>query len=411
MSKKSILSNKPQKGEAKVDKRPLHKHPLVVPVSVLLASFFLGCAAFIFLNGHTVEPADSHLVHMHVDGQDRALPTRAATVGDFIKRLDISVQPHDVVEPALDTAITDDNFQVNIYRAKPVTVIDNGKKVTTVTAQQSPRDIAKGVGLEVYPEDKVSATPTSDPLAQGLVSQNVVIDRATPANINLYGNSIPVRTRSKTVGDLLAEKSIKPLAGDTITPSANTPLGPNTQIFVVRVGKQIDTKEEVIPMQIITQDDPSLAFGQKQTKEPGSNGKKLVTYEVETKNGKEASRRVIQEVVAVAPVNQIVLKGTKIVETRISGDKSALLTAAGVPTSQQFAADFVISKESGWNLASRNGSGCLGLGQACPGSKLIAACPSWSVDANCQIRFFSDYASRYGGWNGAYQFWLVNHWW
>jgi hypothetical protein len=88
------------------------------------------------------------------------------------------------------------------------------------------------------------------------------------------------------------------------------------------------------------------------------------------------------------------------------------MSQAGIPTSQHYAADYIIAHESGWKLAARNSSGCLGLGQACPGSKLVAACPDYASDAICQLRFFNSYAvGRYGSWQGAYQFWLYNHWW
>lgn len=71
---------------------------------------------------------------------------------------------------------------------------------------------------------------------------------------------------------------------------------------------------------------------------------------------------------------------------------------------------FIYMKESGNDPTRRNAAGCLGLGQACPGSKLLAVCPN--LDYECEDRFFTDYAnSRYGGWGGAYEFWTSHHWW
>lgn len=71
---------------------------------------------------------------------------------------------------------------------------------------------------------------------------------------------------------------------------------------------------------------------------------------------------------------------------------------------------FIYMKESGNNPMARNSSGCLGLGQACPGSKLLAVCPD--LNYACQDGFFTAYANaRYGGWGGAYEFWSSHHWW
>lgn len=90
---------------------------------------------------------------------------------------------------------------------------------------------------------------------------------------------------------------------------------------------------------------------------------------------------------------------------------TATAYAASAP-SGNYAMDYIFAHESGNVLDKWNSEGCLGLGQACPGSKLIAVCPNYAVDRACQVRFFTDYAnSRYGGWGGAYQFWLANHWW
>lgn len=72
---------------------------------------------------------------------------------------------------------------------------------------------------------------------------------------------------------------------------------------------------------------------------------------------------------------------------------------------------FIYNHESGNNPARYNSSGCLGLGQACPASKLLAVCPNIN-DYACQDAFFTNYAiSRYGSWSAAYQFWLSHKYW
>lgn len=72
----------------------------------------------------------------------------------------------------------------------------------------------------------------------------------------------------------------------------------------------------------------------------------------------------------------------------------------------------IFARESGGRLDAVNAGGCLGLGQACPGSKLIAACPNYATDYACQVNFFTNYAvSRYGSWDGAWAFWQGHGWW
>jgi hypothetical protein len=74
-------------------------------------------------------------------------------------------------------------------------------------------------------------------------------------------------------------------------------------------------------------------------------------------------------------------------------------------------ANFIYMHESGCSLTSVNSIGCVGIGQSCGGG-LESACPNWQTDYVCQNSYFSQYAnSRYGGWSGAYGFWVSAHWW
>lgn len=72
---------------------------------------------------------------------------------------------------------------------------------------------------------------------------------------------------------------------------------------------------------------------------------------------------------------------------------------------------YIYMHESGNNPARYNSSGCLGLGQACPASKLLAVCPV-ITDYACQDAFFTNYAlARYGSWEAALAFWQAHRWW
>lgn len=71
---------------------------------------------------------------------------------------------------------------------------------------------------------------------------------------------------------------------------------------------------------------------------------------------------------------------------------------------------YIYSHESGCSTTRTNSIGCVGLGQACPGSKLYAVCPTLTWD--CENSFFVTYANaRYGSPYQAYLVWLNQHWW
>lgn len=96
-----------------------------------------------------------------------------------------------------------------------------------------------------------------------------------------------------------------------------------------------------------------------------------------------------------------------------SSNKEAIMSAAGISSSDYQYVDYIISKESGWNSTAANSmSSAYGLCQSLPGSKMASAGSDWATNPVTQMKWCNGYAtSRYGSWAGAYNFWITNHWW
>lgn len=387
-------------------KRHIKQRPYIVPIFGLVLGFIIVGAALLGGGNRSLRPSEAHVVFLF-DGKDReVIDTKAKTVGDMVGKLPLKLIPEDVVEPSLDTPIPEDNFRVNIYRARPVTVVDNGNKIVTLTAQKSPRVVAQAAGLSLQAEDR--ATFVQGAVTENVIGEKVVVARATPVALNLYGAQLTAYTQAKTVKDLLLEKNIKLQGGESVQPDQNTPITPNLPVFVLRKDAKIVTSEVAIPAPEQIVNDPSLSFGTTVVRQAGAPGKKLLTYILQTDaSGNEVSRQGLQEVILQEPVPNITARGSTVA---VPGDKTGVMAAAGISSGDYAYVNYVISRESNWNPNSRNAGGCLGLGQACPGSKLTAVCPN--LDSVCQLKFFSGYANgRYGGWGGAYNFWLGHGYW
>lgn len=390
-------------------------HPFVIPVVTFLVLFFVGIVGIIGLGGQTLGPSDSRVVRLYIDGQEQVVPTRARTVKDLLGRLDIPTTKHDIVEPGIDTEITDSGFQVNVYRARTVLVDDGESRQVIFTAEPTPERIAKQVGLTVYPEDQISKAPADiiepvDALRKGVVAEKIVINRAIPATINLYGTIVMVRTHAQTVSELLAEKGITVNEGDTLQPAPETLLTPQTQVFISRFGTRVEQVEEVIEPPTETVDDYDLTLGSRRVRDPGKPGKRIVTYEIMIENDIETGRKVLQELIIEQPVAQVVARGRK--APVVAGNKAEIMAAASISPNEYHAADYIISHESGWRVNAMSSNGCAGLGQACPASKLARVCPNWESDAVCQMQFFNGYAvGRYGSWTRAFEVWQLQRWW
>ncbi len=406
-----------------------HQHPLRMFAVIILSVFSLSAALFLSLSGQTVGAPDSHIVILYADRKTKTLPSRELTVGEFLEKAEVKIRYGDVVEPALDSKIEEDNFHINVYRAAPVVVYDGSQKMYGLSAALTPRSIAEQAGAQLYPEDGVTAEPSEDFLEDGSIGTKVVINRAVPATLNLYGLALSLRTHAKTVGELLKEKNVKLASSDIVTPVAATALMSDTLVFVTRFGTQVVTTQEDIPAPSQVVQDNSLSFGTTVVRQAGAVGKKSVTYQVELKNGVEVSRKLIQEVIVQAPVAQITARGQAV---QIPSDKESIMRAAGIADSDFPYVYFIINHENGlWCPTRYQGtSGCpayyvekfpgaetnnttgYGLCQSTPGIKMASAGDDWRTNAVTQLRWCSGYAAnRYGSWSAAYEHWLSHNNW
>jgi resuscitation-promoting factor RpfB len=314
----------------------LPKHPFVVPVLTFLFLFITACLGLIFTSGGTLAADDTKLVKVHVDGKNYTFPTHAPTVGELLKRLNIELYDQDLVEPNINSPILSDNFSVNVYRARPVTVVDeNGDKTKAKIADSTPRGLVKKAGYKVHPEDNVDFAPPDQAVKQGIVGDLITIDRAVPVQFSLYGKTVLLRTHAKTVGDLLDEKGVQTIEGDSVQPSVGTPIKANMKIFVLRKGQKVITVEEKIPAPVETEYDATMKAGETKIVDPGQDGQRIVTYEIKTVNGREVSRKELHSIISTKPEVRKVIAGTKTVgfEGGFASALAALRSCEGSYTS------------------------------------------------------------------------------
>lgn len=391
---------------ADASREHVQRRPYIIPLLGLLLGFVIVGAIFLGHKG-LQQPGDAHVVFLTDQGNRTVLDTKAKTVGELIARLNLNLIPEDVVEPTRDTPIPEDNFRINIYRARPVTVVDNNRKIVTLTAQRSARVVAQDAGLQLRPED--AATFDQGNIKENVIGEKVVIGRAVPIQLNLYGSSLVTYTQAQTVGDMLKEKQIDLLPGETVEPSTRTGITPNMEVIVLRKDAKLVNVEEAIPTPEQIVQDPSLSFGTTVVRQSGSPGKEAVTYLIQNDAaGKEVGRTQIHETIITAAVPKITARGTTI---DINGDRTGVMAAAGIAGSDYGYVNYIVSRESNWHVTSQNASGAYGLCQALPGSKMSSAGGDWATNPVTQLRWCDGYAQRYGGWAGAYNFWAAHHYW
>ena len=388
-------------------KRLLRKSTTFIRVSVI-AVVLLVLGVFLTHQASATNQS-GRLVTIHDRGQEKVMLSTADTIGDALKAANITLDDRDTVEPAVDEKMVASEYQINIYRARPVTIVDGATRQKVITPYQTASQIAKDAGVILYPEDVTTLTRTDDLLADGAGLQ-LTIKRATLFNFTLYGTRSEVRTQGATVGDMLREKGVKLGADDRTSPDISAPITAGLEVTVWREGKQTITVQEPVAFEVQQIQNADQEVGYKQIQTPGVAGQRNATYEIEIRDGQEVNRTEIASIVTTPSVKQIEVIGVKPKSLPYTGGgtKTEWLAASNISADDWGYADFMVSHESGWNPNSVNASsGACGLAQALPCSKV----PGNPYDPIDSLNWMNSYVNgRYGGWANAYNWWVAHRW-
>lgn len=287
----------------------LFKHKKRIFVG-LITTFFLGVAVLAHAKSTEQANAPARIVTVNADGQSNTLVVKAKTIADAVEQSGVRLGKVDKTEPSLGHDVKADNTVINVYRAHPITVVDGSNRYTIMTAERSPREIAKDAGFETKSEDRfvfVRPHETYD----ALPSTQLVIQRAKTINFDLYGKQTLVTTHHTSVLQLLKDQKIILQQNDELNIPEETRLVDGMTISIANVVRSTEVVDEVAKMPIEEIKDPNQNVGFKQVKEAGKDGKKKVTYETLTRNGGTPERKAVSEEIIEQPVKQVVIVGAK----------------------------------------------------------------------------------------------------
>ncbi len=326
---------------------------LILLIGVFLAASYFLRPSVVFADDEASDDT-MHFVTIYDDGDYLTVKTAANTVREVLERAEIAVNDSDLVEPALDSEINSDDYNVNIYRARPALVIDGMNRRYVMTASYDPKTIVREAGLTVYDGDQITTEVNQNFLEAGAVST----------------------------------------------------------YRVERNGGRTLTIEESLPYPTETHYDYNLAKGERQLEQAGEDGRRLSVYEVKFEDNIEVSRELISEEVVVEPVPEIVTVGAKISVPPAQETCLGWLREVGVPEEDLEAALYIIYHESSCRVDAENpSSGAYGIPQALPGNKMASAGDDWRTNPLTQLRWMDDYVRRrYGSWQGALEFKKTKGW-
>jgi len=138
--------------------------------------------------------------------------------------------------------------------------------------------------------------------------QNMVSSEI-PVKLSVKGQSMLIRTRGKTVQDVLKEQGIRIQPGDEVIPAPSTALNRDMEIRVVRVELKTELQEVAIPFASRQVANPELPKGVRLVKE-GQEGLERQTWQVRYEDGIETSRTCLSREVIQEPAEGLVQYGT-----------------------------------------------------------------------------------------------------
>lgn len=279
----------------------------------IIGVFIIACLTLIMSNISIAEDVDfsdnGRLMTIYDRGSEKVIVSSAKTVGDVLKQAGISVDSRDAVEPSINTELVASDYQINIYRARPVIIIDGNVKLKIFTPYQTAEQIAKDAGLIIFNEDNVNLGLSND-LNDG-AGLKLEIIRAKSFTFTLYGKTNQVRTQASTVEVMLNEKGINLNSADKISVDLQSEIIEGMSIRLWREGKETITIEEDIEFDVDEIEDVDQSVGYSLIKSAGVTGARNVTYEVVIENDIEVSRTEIASITIKHPVSQIEVIGVK----------------------------------------------------------------------------------------------------
>ncbi|GAA2164421.1 ubiquitin-like domain-containing protein [Pedococcus bigeumensis] len=297
----------------------------------------------------------SHLdksVTLSVDGKASTVHAFGSTVGDILKKQDISIREHDVVVPAPGAQVADGQKIVVRYGRKLTVTIDGRTRDYWTTATTVSAALQE---LGIRADSAKLSASRSMPLGR----QGLVLSVTTPKQVVVRadGRNRTVTTTGATVADVLSELKITKDSDDRVKPGTTTAVTPGLKIAVLRVTSKEVKETKAIAAPVTRKSDSSLYKGQTKTLKAGSAGAKVVTYKVTKVDGKVESKKVLSATVTQRPVSRVVAVGTKArpVATRDPGN-----TGAGINLSNAAMWDRIAQCESGGNWSINTGNGYYG---------------------------------------------------
>ncbi|ANE03546.1 resuscitation-promoting factor Rpf2 [Corynebacterium crudilactis] len=282
-----------------------------------------GVLATLLIGGVTAAATKKDVI-VDVNGEQMSLVTMSGTVESVLAQAGVELGDQDIVTPALDSAISDEET-VTVRTAKQVALVVEGQTQNLTTTAVSVEDLLQEVD-GITRADAVDLDLSEAIPASGL---EVKITKPKIVSINDGGKVTYVSVAAQTVEEALQLRDIEVGFQDRLNVAFDEKLKNNAQIQIDRVENQDVTETVPFDAEPTYVDDPEAPAGDETVVEEGAPGTKEVTRTVTLVNGHEEASTVINEVEVTAAKPATISRGTKTVAANSVWDQLAQCEAGG----------------------------------------------------------------------------------
>ena len=204
---------------------------------------------------------------------------------------------------------------VAVYFAFPVlsrcryTIIDGENIIEITSSAASTEAVLEEAGLSLGAGDRFTTEG-------GSTRRSINIARCQNITVNNAGEALSATVYGGTVGDLLDQLAISLGSGDTLTVhgaavSTLDPTYDGMSLSIAHSNEKTQVTTAAIPYETVSYLDPTLPVGETKVQVAGVEGKNQITTQLNYENGQLVSTQVVSTKLLSAPVDEVILVGSK----------------------------------------------------------------------------------------------------
>ncbi len=292
------------KGYAKASRRNFTR------VMALIMAIAVFCAGTAF-----AATSETYIVDVYEGSQVTRVETTEKDAYSVVAEAGIELAENDKL--ILKDFTAGEDSRVIVCRASNVKFINADGTVKNIVFAGTVAELIEQQGVVL--SDKLVSSVN----VKAVVTNNLEVEILNYYNltINVDNEKKFVKSTAKTVGDLLKEQNIVLDSDDEVVPSADTALGNELVIDVLRVEYVTREAEETIKFSSETKYSSAMLKGTKKVTQEGANGSKTVVYKDKVVNGVVESSEVQSETITKKPVDKVTTIGTLVKSSGLGNSK------------------------------------------------------------------------------------------